>query len=80
MVARYIINDNKKEFYNTTMHKLCAQFSLEQHNSSMYNDLANGLAKAFKKTLYNILKKVVNHLKKDWHDRIGETLWAYYIR
>jgi hypothetical protein len=29
------------------------------------------------KTLCNILKKVVNRSKKDWHERIGEALWAY---
>jgi hypothetical protein len=37
----------------------------------MYNALANGLVEAFSKTLCNILKKVVNHSKKDWHDRNG---------
>jgi hypothetical protein len=59
------------------MNKLCAQFSFKQHNSSMYNAPANGLAEAFNKTLCNILKKVVNRSKKDWHERIGEALWAY---
>ncbi|XP_011014489.1 PREDICTED: uncharacterized protein LOC105118276 [Populus euphratica] len=41
------------------MNKLCAQFSFKQHNSSMYNAPANGLAEAFNKTLCNILKKVL---------------------
>ena len=59
------------------MNKLCAHFNFKQHNSSMYNAPANGLVKAFNKTLCNILKKVVNRSKKDWHDRIGEALWAY---
>ena len=76
-VRRYIITDNGKEFYNTTMNKFSAQFSFKQHNSSMYNAPANGLAEAFNKTLCNILKKVVNRSKKDWYERIGEALWAY---
>jgi len=59
------------------MNKLCVQFGLKQHNFSMYNAPANGLAEVFNKTLYNILKKVVNCLKKDWYDRIGEALCAY---
>ncbi|KAL0309049.1 UNVERIFIED_CONTAM: hypothetical protein Sradi_5847200 [Sesamum radiatum] len=46
-------------------------------NSSMYYDAANGLAEAFNKTLCNLLKKVVAKLKRDWHERIGEALWAY---
>lgn len=56
------------------MNKLCAQL---QHNSSMYNAPTNGLMKAFNKTLCNILKKMVNCSKKDWHDRIGVALQAY---
>ena len=37
----------------------------------------NGLAEAFNKTLCNLLKKVANRWKKDWHERMGEALWAY---
>ncbi|XP_074300733.1 uncharacterized protein LOC141632043 [Silene latifolia] len=43
----------------------------------MYNASANGLAKAFNKTLYNLLRKLVAKSKRDWHERIGEALWAY---
>ena len=43
----------------------------------MYNAPANGLAEAFNITLGNLLKKVVSKTKRDWHERIGETLWAY---
>ncbi|KAL0290920.1 UNVERIFIED_CONTAM: hypothetical protein Scaly_2653900 [Sesamum calycinum] len=37
----------------------------------------NGLAKVFNKTLCNLLKKVVSKSKRDWHEKIGEALWAY---
>ncbi|KAL0458505.1 UNVERIFIED_CONTAM: hypothetical protein Slati_0477700 [Sesamum latifolium] len=43
----------------------------------MYNAAANGLAEAFNKTLCNLLKKVVSKSKRDWHEKIGEVLWAY---
>ncbi|XP_071902410.1 uncharacterized protein [Coffea arabica] len=43
----------------------------------MYYAAANGLAEAFNKTLCNLLKKVVNKQRRDWHLRIGEALWAY---
>ncbi|XP_071914032.1 uncharacterized protein [Coffea arabica] len=59
------------------MDKLCEKFNLKQHKSSMYNAPANGLAEAFNKTLCNLLKKVVAKSKKDWHERIDETLWTY---
>ncbi|KAL0453891.1 UNVERIFIED_CONTAM: hypothetical protein Slati_1367200 [Sesamum latifolium] len=43
----------------------------------MYYAAANGLAEAFNKTLCSLLKKVVVNSKRDWHERIGEALWAY---
>ncbi|KAL0303460.1 UNVERIFIED_CONTAM: hypothetical protein Sradi_6214100 [Sesamum radiatum] len=76
-VPRYIITDNGRPFYNKSMDKLCTQFGFKQHNSSMYNAAANGLAEAFNKTLCNLLKKVVSKSKRDWHEKIGEALWAY---
>ena len=63
-VPRYIITDNGKPFYNSLMNKLCEKFGFKQHNSSMYNAPANGLAEAFNKTLCNLLKKVVAKSKR----------------
>ena len=59
------------------MDKLCNDFGFKQHNFSMYNALANGLAEAFNKTLCNLLKKVVGKSKRDWHEIVEEALWAY---
>ena len=69
-VPCYIITDNGKEFYNKSMDKLCNDFCFKQHNSPVYNALANGLAEAFNETLCNLLKKVVGKLKRDWHERV----------
>ncbi|XP_038707284.1 uncharacterized protein LOC120002596 [Tripterygium wilfordii] len=55
------------------------EFHFVQHNSSMYNAAANGLADTFNKTLCTLLKKVVAKSKRDWHERVGEALWAYRI-
>ena len=76
-VPRYIITDNGKPFCNSLIDRLCLQFEFKQRKSSMYYAAANGLAEAFNKTLCNLLKKVVAKSKKDWHERIGEALWAY---
>ncbi|KAL6324399.1 hypothetical protein AAG906_013003 [Vitis piasezkii] len=59
------------------MSNLCERFDFKQHNSSMYNAPTNGLVEAFNKTLCNLLKKIVDKSKRDWHERVGETLWAY---
>ena len=61
------------------MDKLCETFSFKQRNSSMYNAPANSLAEAFNKTLCNLYKKLVIMAKKDWHERMGEAIWAYYM-
>ncbi|KAK4395657.1 hypothetical protein Sango_1720000 [Sesamum angolense] len=76
-VPRYIITDNGKPFCNSLIDKLCQKFRFKQRNSSMYYVAANGLAEAFNKTLCNLLKKMVAKSKRDWHERIGEALWAY---
>ncbi|XP_074270212.1 uncharacterized protein LOC141593157 [Silene latifolia] len=36
-----------------------------------------GVPQFFNKTLCNLLRKVVAKSKLDWHERIGEALWAY---
>ncbi|KAI3453509.1 hypothetical protein Pfo_010172 [Paulownia fortunei] len=64
-IPRYIIIDNGKPF------------AFKQRKYSMYYAAANGLAEAFNKTLCTLLKKVIAKSKRDWHERIGEALWAY---
>ena len=59
------------------MTSLCEKLKFAQHKSSMYHAPANGLAEASNKTLFNLLKKVVAKSKRDWHERLGEALWAY---
>ncbi|XP_056685850.1 uncharacterized protein [Spinacia oleracea] len=76
-IPQRIITDNGKPFFNALMTSLCEKFKFTQHKLSMYNALANGLAEAFNKTLCKLLSKVVSKSKRDWHEKIGEALWAY---
>ncbi|XP_049373839.1 uncharacterized protein LOC125838851 [Solanum verrucosum] len=76
-IPRCIVTDNGTPFNNKLMSSLCEKCSFKQHKPSMYNALANGLAEAFNKILGNLLNKVVAKNKRDWHERIGEALWAY---
>jgi len=73
-VPRYITTDNGKPFFNKLMTSLCEKFKFAQHESSMYHTPANGLAEAFNKTLCNLLMKVVEKSKREWHERLGEVL------
>ncbi|XP_050379688.1 uncharacterized protein LOC126797042 [Argentina anserina] len=76
-IPRCIITDNAKYFSNTATEKLSKKFHFKLHFSSMYNAPANGSAEAFNKTLCNILKKTVSKKQMDWHEKLGEALWAY---
>ncbi|KMT11045.1 hypothetical protein BVRB_5g111360 [Beta vulgaris subsp. vulgaris] len=69
--------DNGTPFCNRLMTSLCEKFKFAQRKSSMYNAPANGLAEAFNKTLCTLLSKVVSKHKRDWHEKLGEALWAY---
>ena len=42
-----------------------------------YNLAANGLAKAFKKTINKLLKIFVSSSKRDWNEKLSEYFWAY---
>lgn len=64
-VSWYIIIDNGKPFYNKLMSKHYKRFGFKQHNSYIYNALVNGLAKAFNKTIFKLLKKIIDKLKND---------------
>ncbi|XP_074298269.1 uncharacterized protein LOC141629111 [Silene latifolia] len=75
-VPQRITIENGKQFFNHMMTSLGEKFKFKQYKSSMYNASANGLAEAFNKTLCNLLRKVVAKSKRDWHERIGEALWA----
>jgi len=77
-VLRYIITDNGKPFINSLVTSLYKKFKFAESKSSMYNAPVKGLVKAFNKTLCNLLKKVVAKSKQDWHERLGEALWAYW--
>jgi len=42
--------------------------------STAYNPAANGLVKAFNKTIIKLLKKFVSSSKRDWNEKLGECL------
>nr|XP_009763470.1 PREDICTED: uncharacterized protein LOC104215378 [Nicotiana sylvestris] len=69
-IPRYILTGNDKPFDNNLVNKICDLFDFKQRNSSMYYVAANGLAEAFNKMLFNLLKKVVYKSKRDWHERM----------
>ena len=76
-ISQYIITEKGNPFKNSLMDQFCEKFGIKQRFSTMYNVFANGLTEAFNKTLCKLLEKTVSKSKKDWHEWIGEALWAY---
>jgi transposase InsO family protein len=54
-----------------------AKFRIKHHFSTGYNPVANGEAEAFNKVLCKLLKKVVSQNKRNWHEKLLESFWAY---
>ncbi|XP_058068433.1 uncharacterized protein LOC131217513 [Magnolia sinica] len=76
-IPKKIITDNGTPFKNRGMKKLCQKFDIQHSFSTPYYPSANGLAKAFNKTIVKILKKTVARNKRDWDEKLQEALWAY---
>jgi transposase InsO family protein len=61
------------------MQRFIAKYNITWNYSMGYYPQANGLTKAFNKTLGKIRKKMVTKNRRDWHDRLFEALWAYRV-
>ncbi|XP_058111726.1 uncharacterized protein LOC131255048 [Magnolia sinica] len=53
------------------------KYNIQHSFSTPYYPPANGLAKAFNKTIVKILKKTIAGNKRDWEEKLQEALWAY---
>ncbi|KAK1680325.1 hypothetical protein QYE76_041173 [Lolium multiflorum] len=61
------------------MYRFMAKYKIKWNYSTGYYPQANGAIEAFNKTLGKILKKMVTRHRRDWHDRLFESLWAYRV-
>ncbi|XP_073367828.1 uncharacterized protein [Aegilops tauschii subsp. strangulata] len=62
------------------MYKFTEKYKIKWNYSTGYYPQANGVIEAFNKTLGKILKKTVTRNRRDWHDRLFESLWVYRVR
>ncbi|ONK72758.1 uncharacterized protein A4U43_C04F22860 [Asparagus officinalis] len=76
-VPRRIVHDNGTQFISFGFQRFCDKFRIQSVASTAYYPPANGLAKAFNKTIVKLLKKFVSKSRRDWDERLGECLWAY---
>jgi transposase InsO family protein len=76
-IPHRIQSDNGTNFKNKKIYKFAEKYKINWQYSTAYNPAANGLAEAFNKTLCNLLAKILEREKMDWHDRVYDAVWAY---
>ncbi|XP_020409536.1 uncharacterized protein LOC109949317 [Prunus persica] len=52
-------------------------FKIKLLQSTPYYAQANGQAESSNKVIINIIRKMLEKNRKQWHDKLSETLWAY---
>eukprot|EP00253_Pinus_taeda_P029198 PITA_29198 len=71
-----IITDNAATFRSKKMVNLCHKFHITLGHSTAYYAQGNGLAESPNKSLINIIKKVLEENKKNWHKKLMNALWV----
>jgi len=71
-----IITDNAASFKSKRMIAFCHKYHITLGHSTAYYPQGNGLAKSSNKTLINIIKKVLEENKRNWHKKLVNALWA----
>ena len=56
---------------------LTQHYAIVHKKSTPYYPQVNGLAESTKKTLQNMLRKIVNENRTDWDTKLSSALWAY---
>ena len=70
---RAVISDEGPHFCNKLFASLLAKYGVKHRVTLAYHPQSNGQAEASKK----ILEKTINMTRKDWENKIDDSLWAY---
>eukprot|EP00253_Pinus_taeda_P024991 PITA_24991 len=71
-----LITDNTTTFKSKRMVEFCHKYHIILGHSTAYHPQGNGLVESSKKSLVNIIKKLLEMNKKSWHKRLVNVLWA----
>eukprot|EP00253_Pinus_taeda_P025311 PITA_25311 len=71
-----IITDNAAAFKSKRMINFFHKYHITLGHSIAYYPQGNGLAKSSNKSLINIIKKVLEENKKNWHKKLVNAPWA----
>eukprot|EP00253_Pinus_taeda_P016485 PITA_16485 len=71
-----IITDNAAAFRSKKMVSFCHKFHITLGHSTAYYPQGNVLDESSNKSLVNMIKKVLEENKKNWHKKLVNALWA----
>eukprot|EP00253_Pinus_taeda_P020814 PITA_20814 len=71
-----IITDNVAAFKSKKIINFCHKFHITLGHSTAYYPQGNVLAESSNKSLINIIKKLLEENKKNWHRKLTNALWA----
>eukprot|EP00253_Pinus_taeda_P034355 PITA_34355 len=71
-----IITDKAAAFKSKKKINFCHEYHITLGHSTTYYPQGNGLAESSYKSLINIIKKLLEENKKNWHRKLTNALWA----
>jgi len=71
-----IIIDNVTTFKSKNMVEFCNKYNITLGHSTTYYPQGNGLVESSNKSLVNIIKKMLEENKNNWHRKLVNALWA----
>ena len=71
------ISDEGSHFCNKLFASLLANYRVNHRVTLAYHPQSNGQAEVSNREIKKILEKTVNVTRKDWANKIDDSLWAY---
>ena len=76
-VPRAIISDGGSHFHERKLDTLLKKYGVYHRTSLAYHPQPSGQVEVSNREIKAILEKVVAKSRKDWSDKLDDTLWAY---
>ena len=76
-VPKAIISDGGSHFCNKPFENLLSKYGVKHKVATPYHPQTSGQVELTNREIKTILKKVVNHNRKDWSLKLLDSLWAY---
>ncbi|CAN6570975.1 unnamed protein product [Malus baccata var. baccata] len=76
-VPETIVTDRGPSFISKEVEEFANKYKIKMIQSSPYYPQSNGQAESSNKILVNIIKRMVIDSPEKWHEKLGNTLWAY---